>query len=92
MAVAQFSVIPVTDGSLRPYIAAAVDEVRRSGLRFEVGAMATTVEGDLDQLLEVIRKAHDAVLAEGAERVVTSITIDDRTAGVTIEEKLEGLR
>lgn len=92
MAVAEFSVIPLVDGSLRTYVKAAVAVVESSGLRHEVGAMGTTVEGDFDELIEVIKRAHQAVLNAGAARIVTSIKIDDRPAGVSIEGKLEGLR
>ncbi len=91
MAVAEFSVVPVVDGSLREYVREAIDVVAASGLRYEVGAMGTTVEGELDELLAVIGKAHRAVLARGAGRVITSIKIDDRPAGLSIDGKLEGL-
>jgi uncharacterized protein YqgV (UPF0045/DUF77 family) len=54
--------------------------------------MGTTVEGELDQVLEAVKNAHRAVLAAGAGRVITSIKIDDRESGVSMEGKLEGLR
>jgi uncharacterized protein (TIGR00106 family) len=92
MVVAEFSIVPITDGSLRDYIKAAIEEVRRSGLQFEVGAMGTTVEGELDEVLDVVKQAHRAVRAAGAARVVTSIKIDERSGPLSIEGKLEGLR
>lgn len=92
MVVAEFSVIPLVEGSLRPYVRTAVAEVEKSGLKYEVGAMGTTIEGTLDDVIEVAKNAHLAVLAAGAGRVVTSIKIDDRGGGLTIEGKLEGFR
>lgn len=92
MAVAELSIIPVVDGSLREYVKIALEAVRESGLTYEVGAMGTTIEGELDQLLAVAAEAHQAVMAAGAGRVVTSIRIDDRHGGVSIEGKLRGLR
>lgn len=92
MVVAEFSVIPATSGSLRPYVEAAIEEIRKSGLRFEVDAMGTTVEGELDAVLEAVKAAHRAVLAAGAGRVVTSIKIDDRPSGLSMEGKLKGFR
>ncbi|MBI5870392.1 MAG: MTH1187 family thiamine-binding protein [Actinobacteria bacterium] len=92
MVVAEFTVIPIVEGSLRPFVKAAVAEVEKAGLKFEVGAMGTTVEGTLDEVLEVVKSAHRAVLAAGAGRVITSIKIDDRDSGLTIEGKLEGFR
>ena len=92
MIVAEFNVVPATDGSLRPFVKAAVAEIAKSGLRYEVGAMGTTVEGEFDEVLEAIKNAHRAVLAAGAGRVVTSIKIDERRDGLSIEGKLKGFR
>ena len=91
MAVAEFSVIPVVEGSLRRYVQLAVDEVKQSGLTYQVGAMGTTVEGELAEVVAVALSAHRAVREAGAERVVTSIKIDDRDQELTIKGKLEGL-
>jgi uncharacterized protein (TIGR00106 family) len=40
--------------------------------------MGTIIEGDLDEILEVIRKMHEHPFTQGAVRVSTSIKIDDR--------------
>ena len=92
MVVAEFSVTPIVGDDLRPYVDAAVDEVKKSGLKYEVDAMSTTIEGDLQQVINVIQKAHDAVKQKGADRVLTEIRIDDRAEGVSIEEEVEGYR
>ena len=92
MVVAEFSVTPVVGDELRPYVDAAVDEVKKSGLKYEVEAMGTTLEGQLDEILRVVVKAHNAVKAMGAGRVLTEIKIDDRTPEVTIEQEVEGYR
>lgn len=92
MVVAEFSVTPIIGEEMRPYVDAAVDEVKKSGLKYEVDAMSTTVEGDLQQILDVIKKAHDAVKQKGADRVLTEVRIDDRAEGVTIEKEVEGYR
>ena len=92
MVVAEFSVTPVIGENLRPYIDAAIDEVKKSGLKYEVDAMSTTIEGELDEVLDVVKKAHCAVKDVGAGRVLTELKIDDRSTGVTIGEELEGYR
>lgn len=92
MVVAEFSVVPAVEGSLRPYVKTAVAEIEKSGLKHEVGAMGTTLEGELDEVLEAIKKAHRAVLAAGANRLVTSIKVDERRDGLSINGKLEGFR
>jgi uncharacterized protein (TIGR00106 family) len=90
--VADISIIPLVEGSLRPYIDTVVQEIKKSGLKFEVGAMSTTIEGELTEVLEVAKKAHRAVLGVGANRVVTTIRIDERKDSLSIEGKIEGYR
>lgn len=92
MAVAEFSITPIMEGSLRRYVKLAVDEVKQSGLDYQVGAMGTTVEGEIEDIVAVVTRAHRRVREAGAERVVTTIKIDDRDRELTISGKLEGLQ
>ncbi|MDR5684355.1 MAG: MTH1187 family thiamine-binding protein [Armatimonadota bacterium] len=64
--------------SVGEYVAAAVDVIRRSGLPYRVNPMGTTVEGDLEALLALVPRVHDAVFALGVARVSTLLKIDDR--------------
>ena len=74
----ELSVLPVVgDASLSPMVAKAIDLIDKSGLPYHVGAMGTVVEGEWDDLLELAHSCHRAE-RECAERVVTSIKIDDR--------------
>lgn len=61
-----FSVSPaVTDesGSVAEAVAAAVAVVRASGLPHETTSMFTSVEGDWDEVMAVVKGAVDAVAA-----------------------------
>ena len=40
--------------------------------------MSTTLDGENDRVLELIRRMHEAPFTQGAYRVSTSIRIDDR--------------
>ncbi len=92
MLVAEITITPVVGDELRPYVDAAIDEVRKSGLNYEVEAMGTTVEGELEQVLDVVKNAHEAVRRRGANRILTEVRIDDRVGGLTIREEVEGYR
>lgn len=92
MLVAEFSITPVTGDDLTPFIDAAIEIVEKSGLKYEVEALGTTLEGELDQVLDVIKQAHQAVMNLGAGRVLTEIRIDHKATGVTIEEEVERYR
>ncbi|WP_300343883.1 thiamine-binding protein [Nesterenkonia sp.] len=63
-----FSVAPTTadpedDGSVARAVAEAIAVVKDSGLPYEYNAMFTLVEGEWDEVFDVIRRATDAVVA-----------------------------
>lgn len=75
---AEFSVTPIGKGtSVGEWVARCLDLVDRSGLPYRLGPMGTTVEGDLDEVLDLIKRCHEAVLAD-CDRVSTLIKVDDR--------------
>jgi uncharacterized protein YqgV (UPF0045/DUF77 family) len=60
------------------YVEAAVAVIRDSGLRYEVSALGTTLEGDDDAVwatLRAARAAHEAVLAAGASSGISHVKI-----------------
>ena len=60
-----FSVTPLGVGdAVGEYVADAVRVVRRSGLPNHTDAMFTTVEGDWDEVMAVVKRAVDAVAAK----------------------------
>ena len=65
------------DGGMSEAVAAAVRVVRESGLPHQTTAMFTYVEGDWDAVMDVIKRATDAV-GELAPRVGLVIKADVR--------------
>jgi uncharacterized protein (TIGR00106 family) len=87
-----FSVTPLGVGEdVAEYVADAVRVVRESGLPNRTDAMFTTVEGDWDEVMDVVRRAVDAVAAK-APRVSLSLKADIRP-GVTgaLDAKVEAV-
>jgi uncharacterized protein (TIGR00106 family) len=77
-----FSVTPLGVGEdVGEIVAEAVRVVRASGLPNRTDAMFTTIEGDWDSVMSVVRQAVDAV-AERAPRVSLVLKADIRP-GVT---------
>ena len=84
--------------SVSKYVAGVERVLHESGLESQLTAMGTIIEGDLDRILEVVRKMHEHPFTQGALRVSTSIRIDDRRDKVatidskmkSVEEKLKG--
>ena len=88
-----FQVIPkVPDAETYRVVDLAIDVVKQSGVKYEVGPMETTMEGELDQLLEIVKEAQQVCVDHGAERVMTIIKIDYHPNGVTIDEKIKKYR
>jgi uncharacterized protein (TIGR00106 family) len=80
--IAAFSLSPLGTGtSVSEAVADAVRIVRASGLPNETNAMFTNIEGDWDEVMNVIHACVDRVGAS-AERVSVVIKIDHRP-GVT---------
>jgi uncharacterized protein YqgV (UPF0045/DUF77 family) len=50
--------------------------------------METTMEGEYDVLMEIVKKCHEIVFEHGAERVVSVVKIDAKKNGVTMDEKI----
>ena len=81
-------VLPLVEDAY-PVVDRAIETIRTSGVKFEVGPMETTLEGDdLDRLLEVAKSAHRACFEAGASQVVTIIKIADALEGTSIEGKV----
>lgn len=75
-----FSVAPTTadeDGSVSAAVADAIRVVRASGLPYELTSMFTTIEGEWDEVMPVIKSACDAV-AEHSPRVSLVVKADLR--------------
>ncbi|PNU19053.1 hypothetical protein C2E25_14330 [Geothermobacter hydrogeniphilus] len=80
MAIVEVSIAPLGTAhpSVSAYVAACLRILRDSGLKHQLNPMGTVIEGDLDAILAVIARMHEAPFAKGASRVSTLIKIDDR--------------
>jgi uncharacterized protein (TIGR00106 family) len=73
-----FSVVPIGTGvSISPQIAKVLKIVTESGVRYKVNPMGTVLEGEWDKVMGIVKQCHNEVIKD-AERVLTTITIDDR--------------
>jgi len=76
--IANFSVVPIGEGnSLSSQVAEVLKIVDESGINYKLHSMGTILEGDWDEILKLIKKCHERTL-EDSDRVLTTITIDDR--------------
>ncbi|MDF2503644.1 MTH1187 family thiamine-binding protein [Clostridium sp.] len=93
MVIADIAVMPLvptaSEEELYKQVDAAIDYIKKSGLKYEIGAMSTTVEGEYDEVFDLIKKVHRIPFEVGSERVITMVRIDEKKGGLTIEDKLK---
>lgn len=92
MAVADITVVPwyPVEGENKGYylVDEAIEVIKVSGLQYEVGAMSTTVEGPVEEILALVPAVQDRVFTLGGERVLTTLRIDAKKAGpLSMESK-----
>ncbi|OPL09974.1 MAG: hypothetical protein AVO34_04655 [Firmicutes bacterium ML8_F2] len=82
-------IIPVVpEEQVYPIVDRVIAMIAESKVKYVVGPMETTMEGELDDLLDVVKRAQTLCADTGAERVLSVIKIDYRTGGVTMDEKM----
>ncbi|MCC5910540.1 MAG: thiamine-binding protein [Clostridiaceae bacterium] len=77
----------VPEEEIYPVVDKVIAFIQQTGFKYEVGPMETTIEGELDDLLQIVKKAQQICVEEGASRVVSIVKIDYKPEGVTMDEK-----
>jgi uncharacterized protein (TIGR00106 family) len=78
MVLLEMSITPLGKGeSVSQYVAECVELVERSGLEYELHAMGTIVEGDLNAVLDLMRHCIERV-ALHSDRVTCAAKLDYR--------------
>jgi uncharacterized protein YqgV (UPF0045/DUF77 family) len=69
---------PGNDESQYAHIKAAIALAQESGLKYEVGALGTTIEGAPDDVWTLLRRMHESTLESGAQSIITNIRFAQR--------------
>jgi uncharacterized protein (TIGR00106 family) len=79
-ATAEIQVIPIGAGvSVRKQVKRAHELIQSSGLDVELHAYGTNVEGEIETILDTVRKVHEILHEEGVVRIVTVLKLGTRT-------------
>lgn len=77
------SMFPIGSGdNLSHPVADVIDEIDHAGLPYQVSAMNTIIEGEWDEVMPVIRRAHER-LVDAYDRVYLTITVDEHKRGTS---------
>jgi uncharacterized protein (TIGR00106 family) len=91
--VAEIVVTPIgtSKTGLSDYIAKALDEIKRAGVKYQLHPMGTVFEtADLETAFKITNACHQAVIKAGAKRVLTTLRLDERLDQPrTMKERVE---
>jgi uncharacterized protein (TIGR00106 family) len=91
--IADFTIVPIGAGvSLSPYVAACQKVLADAGLKTQLHANGTNIEGDWDAVLSAVKRCHETVHAMGAPRIFTTLKIGTRIdREQTMEDKISSV-
>lgn len=87
-------VVPLGVGvSLGKYIAACEKVLQKTGLKTQLHAYGTNIEGEWDQVMEAVKQCHQTLHEMGVPRISSSIRLGTRVdRDQTIEDKVRSVR
>ncbi len=91
--IADVCLVPLGVGvSLSSYIVACERVFREAGLKTQLHAYGTNVEGEWETVFGAIRRCHEVIHSMGAPRITTTIKVGTRTdRAQTMEEKVRSV-
>jgi uncharacterized protein (TIGR00106 family) len=96
MAIVDVSIVPVgtPTPSVSQYVARAVQILQSEpDIKYELTAMGTIIEGDLERLLTLAGRMHQSAFEAGVMRVVTTVKIDERRdKASSMSRKIEAVK
>ena len=94
--IVELTVVPLgtASPSVSRYVAACLEPLKNAkDVRYQITPMGTVVEGPLERVMELAIKMHEVPFTKGAQRVVTTIKIDDRRDRMpSMEDKVAAVK
>lgn len=91
---ASIQILPV--GTVKhPYnwVDEAIEVIKQSGIKYEVGPFATVIEGTYKEVMKVIDDVNEYLVSKGCEEWISSLQVQVRSNGdITGDEKTEKFR
>jgi uncharacterized protein (TIGR00106 family) len=91
--IADFSIVPLGVGlSLSRYIAECEKVLKEAGLKTQVHAYGTNIEGEWDAVVAAVRRCHQVLHDMGVPRISTVLKLGTRIdRDQTMEEKVRSV-
>ena len=76
-----------------PIIDEVIQYIRSTGIKHEVGALETTMEGSYDEIMQIIKHCHEIGYQNGSDEIVSIVKIHTSQSGdVRMDGKVEKYR
>ncbi|HET7558388.1 MAG TPA: thiamine-binding protein [Limnochordia bacterium] len=86
-ALLSIQILPKTTGEqdVIPLVDRAIAVIQAAGVKHQVSALETTMEGELDHLLRIVAQMQDEMIAAGCPSVISQIKILYAPSGVSMD-------
>jgi len=92
--IVDFCLVPLGVGvSVGKYVAACQEVFEEAGLKTQLHAYGTNIEGEWDEVFQAIKKCHETIHQMGAPRISSTLKFGTRTdRNQTMEEKVKSVK
>ena len=92
-AIVDLCVIPMGVGvSLGSYIAACEKILKKAGLKTELHANGTNIEGEWDEVMQAVKECHESLHSMGVPRITSTLRLGTRIdRAQTMEDKIRSV-
>ena len=92
--IVDFCLVPIGVGvSVSKYIAECEIILKDAGLKTQLHAYGTNIEGEWDDVFGAVKRCHERVHEMGAPRITTTIKVGTRTDRVqTMDDKVKSVQ
>ncbi|MGM1046275.1 MAG: MTH1187 family thiamine-binding protein [Bacillota bacterium] len=75
-----------------PYVDVAIKVIQESGVKYQVNALETTLEGELPELLKIVNDMHEALFQAGCPSIISQVKIAQNPEGISMDRLTEKYR
>lgn len=93
-ALLSIQIIPKTKNgeNVIPYVDEAISIIERSGVKYQVNPLETTMEGDLTELFAIVEKMNQRMIELGSPNVISQIKVLYLPNGASMDQLTEKYR
>jgi uncharacterized protein YqgV (UPF0045/DUF77 family) len=93
-ALVSIQILPKTKNNddIIPYVDRAIQVIAESGVKYLVSPLETTMEGELGQLLDIIKQMNAAMIEFGSPNVISQVKIYYNPSGASMDKLTEKYR